>query len=165
MSRMPLAEYKPPTVSYHGRVGEVTLSHSVLIGASLAKAVATSLVGQPNAPGAGGETVVTVPGGGTNTVTHTITNNTTHTVTNHTVTNHTTTIQSPGGGNSPGSASGGGGGGSNPAGAGEAAAAKHSGGKLPFTGMAVVYVAGAGAALATAGETVRRFTRRRSADL
>jgi hypothetical protein len=50
----------------------------------------------------------------------------------------------PGGGAAPGGGAGGGGG----------------GGKLPFTGLAVIAVSGAGAALASAGAALRRFVRR-----
>jgi hypothetical protein len=143
--------YRPPTVTHHGRVGEVTLSHTVVFGASLARAVASSLMGTTTPVGGGstpgGDTVVQVPAGGNvpggNTVTHTITNHVTN---------------SPGSGASPAAGTGvgpGSGGGGNTAGA------AGSGHKLPFTGFAVVYLAGAGAAMASTGAVLRRVVRRR----
>jgi hypothetical protein len=142
--------YRPPTVTHHGRVGEVTLSHTVVFGASLARALASSLVGTTTTVGGGSpgtNTVVQVPAGGNvpggDTVTHTITNHVTN---------------APGSGTSPGAATGAGPGSS---GAGNAAGAAGSGHKLPFTGFAVVYLAGAGAAMASTGAVLRRVVRRR----
>jgi hypothetical protein len=145
-------DYEPPTVTDYGRVGAVTLSNSVHFGISLAQTFATSVV--PTSSGGGGNNVTAtlpatntvVPGPGTGSAPGAATN----TIINHPGTSGTspstvTSVPSGGSGSGPAAATGG-------------------GGKLPFTGLPVLYVAGAGAALVSAGEAVRRAARRRAAD-
>ena len=119
------APYRPPTVTFHGRLEDLTGSTSLLVGARVvrfAAAFATSLQGAlPTA--AEGQAGVGPGGGGA------------------------------GGGNLPQGAGGATGGGSGGGG----------GGNLPFTGLAVVAVSGAGAALASAGALLRRVARRNAA--
>jgi hypothetical protein len=145
-------DYQPPTITDYGRVGAVTLSNSVHFGVTLAQTFAASVV--PTSSGGGGNNVTetlpttntVVPGPGTGSAPGSTTN---------------TIINNPGSGTSPStvtSVPSGGGGGSQPAGT------AGGGGKLPFTGMPVLYLAGAGAALVSAGEAVRRVSRRRAPD-
>lgn len=153
-------EYEPPTVTHHGRVGEVTLSQSMVFGLGLAQALATSLVGQnpppaetvaegpvgqqgpagaPGAPGPDG-----VPG--------------------------SDGLPGSDGADTPdgdlvvenvsaegGSAPGGAGGGDASDGGGPL-----SGKQLPFTGAAVALVAGVGVAFLSAGDRLRRLSGRHS---
>jgi hypothetical protein len=143
-------EYTPPTITDYGRVGAVTLSNSVHFGVSLAQTFAASVVPQSGGGGntgtlPGSETVVPGPGSTTGSAPGGAANP---------IVNHGGSGTSPGSVTSvPGSGSGG-------SGAGGAT----GGGKLPFTGMPALYLAGAGAALVSAGEAARRFSRRRSPD-
>jgi hypothetical protein len=124
--------YRPPTVTFHGRVGELTGSHGLVVGSQALRfgaAFASSL----GAPGAG------VGNGGS-----------------QGVRDVALTGGAPGGG---GGATGGGPTGGAAAGAGGGG---HGGGKLPFTGLAVIGVAGVGAALSSAGAALRRLARRQS---
>jgi hypothetical protein len=124
------APYRPPTVTFHGRVEELTGSTSLMVGVRVvrfAAAFATSLHTPVPAAGEvltgqGSGGVPTGAPGGSGGVNHV----------------------AQGGGAAGGSGGGG-------------------GGKLPFTGLAVIAVSGAGAALAAAGAALRRFVRRDAA--
>jgi hypothetical protein len=146
--------YRPPTVTVHGSVGELTQSHGLILGAKALQfgaAFAASLGGNPNPrPGGGGpiptpDVVPDLPngpgGGGGGGVGDTapvsdIAN--------------TPSGAPGGGGTSPGGGSGGG----------SAANGGGGGGKLPFTGLVVIGVAGVGAAFGSAGALLRRVLRR-----
>jgi hypothetical protein len=151
--------YSAPTVTHHGTVADLTLSHHLVIGAkavNFAAAFAASTGAGVVAP-AGPETI-TVPGptGGAGTSPGAA----------NTITNITNT---PGGGTGTvgthvGNAPGAGTGGISGSGPGTSGGGSGGGGKtLPFTGLAVIGVAGVGAALASAGGVLRRVTRRRGA--
>ena len=162
--------YSPPAVTYHGRVDELTLGDSLELGVhtfQMAAAFTTSVIAtnQPNDPGTpvtpsdtggnlpGSSSGGNVPGGSTS------------------------TPSAEGGLLPTGDSSGPSGevtdavgngtsGGTTPiadvAGSDTAGVATTSGsGKLPFTGFAVVLVAGVGAAAASGGAVLRRYTGRR----
>jgi hypothetical protein len=142
------SSYRPPSVTYHGRVGELTLSHSLLIGARAARFAASfaSSLHSTHTAGDGRSAVLgATQGNAPRTPSALPTGASGH--------------RSPGGqdvlagdpSNSLGAGGGGGAGGSSRGGA---------GGKLPFTGLAVLAVSGAGAALVSAGTAIRRLTRR-----
>lgn len=129
------APYRQPTVTFHGRLEDLTGSTGLMVGARVVR-FAASFATSLHAPvPASGEVLTGQGSGGV----------------------------SPG---VPGGGGGGGGAGSLPSGGGGAAGGGGGGGggKLPFTGLAVIAVSGAGAALAAAGATLRRFVRRGAAD-
>ena len=164
--------YKPPAVTYHGRVDELTLGDHLELGVhafQMAAAFTTSVIVQntpgENAGGGGGggggtnqappADLGSTPGGGDSL---------------------------PGSGTSPGEATGTGTSvepngvaaddltspaGTSPvadnSGSGDVAgvASSSDGDKLPFTGFAVALVAGVGAAAASGGAVLRRVSRRR----
>jgi hypothetical protein len=154
------SSYTPPSVTYHGRVGELTLSHGLLVGAQAVRFAASfaSSLNSMHTTGRGGSTVLGAhpAAGGAH-----------------------GGVPDPGfgGGGSPsGSAEGtqllngdpaaagtsgaGTGGGSAPGAGGSGSGGGGGGAKLPFTGLAVLAVSGVGAALASAGVAIRRFTGR-----
>jgi hypothetical protein len=150
------SSYRPPSVKYHGRVGDLTLSHSLLVGARAARFAASfaSSLHSSHATGGGSSTVLganEVSGGHAPAATATPTSlggHGSHGGREVLAAEQTTSPPSGAGGAAgagSGSGSGGGGGG---------------GGKLPFTGLAIVAVSGAGAALVSAGSMIRRLARR-----
>lgn len=161
---MASAAYEPPQITYHGNVAELTLSHHLVVGSKvvgLATSFAASTVNNGGGGGAGvvpsgPETLTQVPtgGGGSGPITNTVQGPVT-TVRGPSTTVHE--IHSVGGVGAAGGTPGGGGVGDVQ----HTAAAGGGGGKeLPFTGLAVVTVAGVGAALASAGSVLRRVARR-----
>jgi hypothetical protein len=153
-------------VTYHGTVAELTRTQDLSSGGQIlafAAAFANSMTQQPgptggSGGGGGGETLVpqqpdsgNLPGDATGPPTG------------------TETISQPGGGPGSGNLPAGGdsGGGSLPTGAeggngGDPVATAGGGdeGRLPYTGLAVIGVAGVGAALASAGAVMRRIAGR-----
>jgi hypothetical protein len=139
--------YAAPTLTHHGTVADLTLAHHLVLGTKAVQfAAAFAASTGPNVVGTPTETVTTLPGAAQN-------------------------VTSPGGAtthivNTPGAGTGGRNITNvvNPGG--NAAAGVHggagAGGKeLPFTGLAILGVAGVGAALSSAGLMLRRLTGRR----
>jgi hypothetical protein len=143
--------YTAPTVTYKGTVADITQSHHLALGAkavTFAVAFAASTGTQVVAPG--GSETITVPGSSQPGATPgTVTPGTTVTSPGQV----TDIVQNPGGGTGGVTGSAGG----SPS---AATGAGGSGKELPFTGFAVVGVAGVGAALASAGTVLRRIARR-----
>jgi hypothetical protein len=146
--------YTPPSVTYHGRVGELTLSQHLVTGTKVLQFAAAFAASLGTVTPGGGETTPVVPPGtplGPGEVQHGVGTG--------------FDIPPSGGGGSVPTALGGGGdpsGGSVASGAGSGGGG--AGGKLPFTGLAVMGVAAVGAALASAGAVMRRATRRGARD-
>jgi hypothetical protein len=146
--------YEAPTITYHGDVATLTQSELLHLGASgvrFAATFANSIV-VPQSPGEGATTTTVVPDGGGGAGGPVVPQD----VSPGGPSDVTDTV---GGGNAPagGAPSGGG---ASPGGGSGAAPAAAGGGNLPFTGFAVMFVAGAGAAVGSAGMALRRFARR-----
>jgi hypothetical protein len=163
--------YSPPAITYHGRVGDLTMSDHLLVGvqavrfaAAFASSVGSSQIPGDTGGGGGGDGSAGVLG---------------EDVRSAAPVPDTATPDAGGGDPVPDRigregaqvvdavpAAGGGGPGSGPAAAGGAGGGGSGsggtkGGELPFTGLAVMGVAALGAALAGAGGALRRLARRR----
>jgi LPXTG-motif cell wall-anchored protein len=163
-------DYTPPVLTYHGRVGDLTQAEMLEMGVGavrLAGAFAVSVVGPPGVPGdgvptpnvtdtppdgggtggggaGGGGAGVSPEGGSGGPSGETVAN----------------------GGAAPAGSSGGGsapaGGASSGGGAGASGAGDDGDGNLPYTGIAIAWMAAAGVGLASAGGVIRKVTRRQS---
>ena len=147
------SSYRPPSVTYHGRVGELTLSHTLLVGARAARFAASfaSSLHSTHTAGDGSSAVLgATQSGGTGTPPAVPTAGSGHgsPAAQHVLAGEpSSSLSDPGGASGGGQGSGASGGGG-------------GGGKLPFTGLAILAVSGAGAALVSAGTAIRRVTRR-----
>ena len=136
--------YTPPSVTYHGTVAELTRTQDLSSGGQVlafAAAFANSLTQPPpggGGGGGGGGGAPLVPEGPSGTGGAGASGGPTG----------AETISQSGGPAAGGGPTGGGGGGGG------------GGGRLPFTGLAVIGVAGVGAALASAGAVLRRVAGR-----
>jgi hypothetical protein len=128
------APYQPPTVTFHGRLEELTGSTSLMVGVRVVR-FAAAFANSLHTPSPGGGVLSGGP------------------------VSSTVPIHGPGGGAGDVATTGGGG-----VGGGSAGGGGGGGGKLPFTGLAVIAVSGAGAALAAAGAALRRVVRRDAGD-